>query len=173
MWDVVLDIAVSLWPGRRERIQENGDPRTIAVQFGAPGAFTRDLNESGWLADEVIAAGALRQGKPPSALTALTGLVLIEMARRRSRLLPRQFVLAVTTDRVVAFAMRAEGSETTTTIKIKRGELGSWSREAVRAVDPTRGFFTRGGTLELAGERVAVTSDDDDSTNELIDALSR
>ena len=95
------------------------------------------------------------------------------MARRRSKLLPRQFVLAVTTDRVVAFAMRTEGTETTTTIKIRRGELGSWSRDAVRAVDPTRGFLTRGATLELAGERVAVTSDDDDSTKELIEALSR
>jgi hypothetical protein len=173
MWDVVVDIAVSLWPSRRERIGEGGDLRTIAVPFGSPEAFTRLLNESGWLADEVIAAGALRQGKPPTALTALTGLVLIEMARRRSKLLPRQFVLAVTTDRVVAFAMRTEGTETTTTIKIRRGELGSWSRDAVRAVDPTRGFLTRGGTLELAGEQVAVTSDDDDSTNALIEALSR
>jgi hypothetical protein len=173
MWDVVLDVAVGLWPGRGERIAEKGDPGTIAVQFGAPGALTRHLNESGWLADEVTAAGALRQGRPPSVLTAFTGLFLIELARRPVKLLPREFVLAATTDRVVAFPMRAEGTETSTTIRIKRGELGSWPRDAVRVVDLTKGFFSRGGTLELASQRVAVMCGDDDSTNELIEVLSR
>jgi hypothetical protein len=175
MWDVVIDVAVGLWPSRDERIAEQSDADTITVQFGVPGAFTRGLDESGWLADEVIAAGALRQGKAPSLFRAVTGLVLIELARRRSKTLPREFVLAATADRVVAFAMSAEGAEgTTTVVKIKRGELGSWPRDLVWLIDLTKGLFTRGATLELAGvERIPVTADGDDSTNELIELLSR
>jgi hypothetical protein len=174
MLDVVIDLAIGLWPSKGERIAEQSDPDTIAVRFGVPGAFTRGLNQSGWLHDEVIAAGTLRQGKAPSAFSAATGLVLVEMARRRSKSLPREFVLAVTADRVVAFAMSSLEEGATPLIKIKRGELGSWPRELVRLIDPTEGVFTRGLTLELAGvERFPVTADDDDSTNELIELLSR
>src|SRR6266508_2331158 len=108
MLDVVLDVVVGLWPSREKRITERADPDMLAVQFGQPGAFTRGLNESVWLADEVVAAGVLRQGKPPSLLTAVTGAVLIELARRRSKSLPREFVLAATADRVVALAMTAQ-----------------------------------------------------------------
>jgi hypothetical protein len=174
MWDVVIDLAVGLWPSRGERIAEQSDPGTIAVRFGVRGALTRSLNESGWLADEVIAAGVFRQGKAPSMLGAVTGLVLIEMARRRSRSLPREFVLAATADRVVAFGMSSVEEGATPLIEIKRGERGSWPRELVRLIDLTKGVFTRGATLELAGlERFPVTADGDDSTNELIELLSR
>jgi hypothetical protein len=174
MWDLVIDLAAGLWPSRGAQVVEQGDPDSIEVHFG-PGAVARRLNESGWLPDEVIAAGALRQGKAPSLLTAVTGLTLIELARRRSKSLPREFVLAATAERVVAFAMSAEGGgETWTVIKIKRGELGSWPRELVRLIDLSKGLFTRGATLALAGvERFPVTSDGDDSTNELVELLSR
>ncbi len=175
MWGVVVDLAIGLWPSRGARIAEKSDSGTIAVQFGVPGAFTRRLNESGWLADEVIAAGVLRQGKAPSLFGVVTGLVLIEMARpRRSKSLPREFVLAATADRVVAFAITSEGEGTTPVVKIKRGERGSWPRELVRLIDLTKGIFTTGGTLELAGvERIPVSSDGDDGTNELIELLGR
>jgi hypothetical protein len=174
MWDVVLDVAAGLWPSRGAQVVEQGDRDSIIVDFG-PGAVARRLNESGWLSDEVIAAGALRQGKAPSLLTAVTGLVLIELARRRSKSLPREFVLAATAERVVAFAMSAEGTDgTTTVVKIRRGELSSWPRELVRLLELTDGLFTRGATLELAGvERFPVTSDGDDSTSELFELLSR
>jgi len=173
MFDVVLDIVAGLWPSRERRATEMADAGTLAVQFGQPGAFTRGLNQSGWLAEEVLAAGLLRQGKPPSLLTATTGLVLIEMARRRSKSLPREFVLAATPNRVVAFAMTAHGTETSApVIRIKRGERGCWPRELVRLIDPTKGFLTRGAQLELAGERFPVVSDGDDCTNELIELLS-
>jgi hypothetical protein len=175
-WDVVIDV---LWPsegpGSVEHSVEKGDGSTIAVQFRVPGAFTRGLNESGWLADDVVAAGVLRQGKGPSPLGAVTGLTLIEMARpRRSKSLPREFVLAATADRVVAFAISSQEEGMTPVIKVKRGERGSWPRELVRLIDPIKGIFTRGGTLELAGlPRFPVTSDGDDSTDELIELLKR
>ncbi len=171
----LVEVAVDvLMPPSRGALNKP-KPNTVAVQFGGGvAAFSRGLNESGWLADEVLAAGALRQGKPPSILTAATGLVLLQLARRRSKLLPREFVLAATADRVVAFAMTAEGSETTTTvIEIKRGEIGSWPRELVRVIDPAKGLLAKGATLELAGvDRFPVTWDGDDSTDVLVDLLS-
>jgi hypothetical protein len=174
MLDVVPDVAGLLWPSRKRRTAERSDPATLCVQFGVPGAFARGLNELGWLPDEVLAAGVLRQGKPPSVLTAVTGVALIELARRRSTLLPREFVLAVTADRVVAFAMTTESHDTSTpVIKVKRGERGSWPRRLVRLVDPTKGLLTQGATLKIDGERIPVVADGDDSTGELIGVLSR
>jgi hypothetical protein len=141
-----------------------------------PGAFTRSLNASGELDDEAIAVGTLTQGKPRSVLALLTGVALIDLARpRRSKTLPREFALAVTADRVVAFAMSAwaEGDENTTrVVKIKRGERGSWPRELVRIIDPHGNRLVKGGTLEVAGERVPVIWDDHDSTKDLLDVLS-
>jgi hypothetical protein len=171
----VVEVAVEvlappIGPGRQAKL----DPDTVAVQFGGGvGAFRDGLNESGWLADEVLAAGTVRQGKPPSVLTAATGLVLLQMVRRRTKSLPREFVLAATADRVVAFAMSAEGTETTTSvIKIKRGELGSWPRGLVRVIDRTEGLLAKGATLELAGtERFPIMWVGDDSSDELIALL--
>lgn len=85
-WDLVIDV---FWPSRRkgrmerslDRIADKLDSGTLPVRFGVPGAFKRSLNDSGWLADEVIAAGVLRQGKAPSLLALVTGVGLIQMAR--------------------------------------------------------------------------------------------
>jgi len=125
-WDVVIDV---LWPsggpGSVEHSVEKGDAGTIPVHFGVPGAFTRGVNETGWLADEVVAAGVLRQGKAPSPLGAVAGLTLIEMARpRRSKSLPREFMLAATADRVVAFAISSQEEGMTPVIKAKAASAG-------------------------------------------------
>src|SRR5262245_26129269 len=171
--EAAVEVASLLWPGGDKPAEEELDPNIVAVRFGEPGAFVRRLNESGWIADEVIAAGALRQGKPPSLLTAATGLALIELARRRSKSLPREFVLAATEKYVVAFGMRTKDADTSPVIEIKRGELGRWPRELVGVTDVRKRMFNSGATLVLAGERMLVSSDDDDSTNELIALLRR
>jgi hypothetical protein len=175
--ELVIDV---LWPSRGapslERRLEKSDDGKLAVEFRAPGAFKRSLNESGWLADEVVAAGLLRQGKEPSLLGLVTGLALVEMVRpRRSKTLPREFVLAVTADRAVAFALgllkEGDGTAETVVVKIKPGERGSWPRELVRLIE---GGKSKGGTLELGGvERIPVAWDGDESTDELIELLSR
>jgi hypothetical protein len=178
-WELVIDV---FWPhgGAKsvERIVEKGASGTLAVEFRVPGAFKDRLNESGWVADEVIAAGVLRQGKAPSLLALVTGLALVEVLRpRRSKSLPREFALAVTADRVVAFAMSRwkEGDGTTDrVVKIKRDERGSWPRESVRLTDLPNGGASKDGTLELAGlERIPVAWDGDQSTDELIEQLGR
>ena len=72
----------------------------LSIAPGQPGAIKQALNASGWLDDEVVAAGELRQGRAPSLLGMVTGTALIEVARpRRTKLLPRRFVLAATADR--------------------------------------------------------------------------
>lgn len=178
-WDVVIDV---IWPSRAagsvERIVEKSASGTIAVEFRVPGAFKDRLNESGSLADEVIAAGVLRQRKAPSLLAMVTGLALIEVLRpRRSKSLPREFALAVIADRVVAFAMSPwkEGDGATNrVVKIERGERGSWPRESVRLIDLPKGGESKGGTLECAGvERIPVAWDGDQSTDEPIELLGR
>jgi hypothetical protein len=99
----------------------------------------------------------LRQGRPPSPLALVTGSVLVQMARApRSKSLPRQFALAVTADRVVAFAMSAwkEGDAVTDSgavVRIKPGERGSWARGSVPLTDPHKRVGTKGGTLQPAG----------------------
>jgi hypothetical protein len=184
-WELAIDV---LWPSRGpksversvERIVDRGASGTLRVESGVAGAFTRRLNESGWLADEVIAAGMLHQGRPPSLLALTTGLALVQMARsRRSRSLPREFALAVTADRVVAFALSPgkEGDRVTDSgaaVRIKRGERGTWPRDSVRLIDLHQRVGMKGGTLQLAGEQpFPVTCDGDPSTDELIELLRR
>lgn len=182
MWlEMVIDVFFpSRGPESVERIlnKKLTPSGTIPVEFRVPGEFTRRLNESGWLADEVVAAGVVRQGKPPSVLGLITGLALIELARpRRSKSLPREFTLAVTAERVLAFAMspwRKGDGDTDYVVYIKPDERGSWPRGSVRMLDPLTGGRLKGGTLELAGlEQFPVTWDGDDSTDEVIELLSR
>jgi hypothetical protein len=148
----------------------------ISVASGSLGAIKQALNASGWLDDEVIAAGQFRQGEAPSLLAMVTGLALIELIRpKRSRALPRQFVLAATADRVFAFksagGSSGEADVASYTVRIKPGPWASWPRSSVRLVD-----LSDGATLELAGtERFPVSRpklNGDPGTGELIALLS-
>jgi hypothetical protein len=180
-WELAID---ALWPSKGstsvEQIVEKRTSGTLPIQVAVPGAFTRRLNETGWLADEVIAAGMLRQGTPPSLPGLVTGMVLFQMARaRRSKSLPREFALAVTADRVVAFAMSPwkDGDAVTDSVavvRIKPGERGSWPRGSVRLTDLHKRVGTKGATLQLAGlEPFPVTCDCDPGSDELIELLNR
>jgi hypothetical protein len=180
LWDDVADV---LWPsngsGSLEQVLgKKTKPDELRVELSAPGALKQRLNESGWLADEVVAADLVCQGKPLSLLGMITGYALIEVVRpRRVKSLPRQFVLAVTADRVVAFALspRSEGGEgTVSVVWIKRDECGSWPCEQVRLLDPRTRGISKGGKLELAGQqRLPVTWEGDDDIEELIELLGR
>jgi hypothetical protein len=179
-WELAIDL---LWPTRGPKpVEQPLDSRpggTLPVQVAFAGAFRRSLNGSGWLADEVVAAGMLRQGSPPSLAALLTGAALFQMARRPSKSLPREFALAVTADRVIAFAMSPwkEGDAVTDSVavvKIKPGELASWPRESVRLTELHKRVGTTGGMLHLPGlEPVPATCEGDPSTDELIELLSR
>jgi hypothetical protein len=171
-----------LWPtgsGKlAERILKTADRNRLVFESWRAGAIKRALNESGWLGDEAIAAGQLRQGNAPSLVAMLTGWALIQLLRpRRSKSLPSQFVLAVTAERVVAFESNGGGdSESNYETRIKPGEVGSWPRDLVGLIDLPKGSKSRGGTLDLAGERIPVSRanlNSDPSTDELMELLGR
>ena len=178
MWELIVDL---FWPSREmksiEGIAERAASGTLPIEFELPDAFKRGLNESGWLADEVVAAGLVTQGKTQSLFRLITGLALLEVLRpRRSKSLPREFALAVTGDRVIAFATRLwkEGDgETVRVVKIKHEQRGSWPRRSVRVIDASRGRVSNGGTLDLSGEeRFPFTWGGDPSSDELVALLA-
>ena len=83
------------------------------------------------LGEEIVAAGELRQGKPPSMVGMITGAALIGLMKPRgSKALPRHFVLAVTAERVVAFKCFNKGDEHHTEHwVVLRGDVeASWPR---------------------------------------------
>jgi hypothetical protein len=150
---------------------------SISIATGHAGAIKQALNASGWLGEEVIAAGQLRQGKASTTVAMLTGTALIEVLRpRRSKSLPRHFVLAATADRVFVFKAFGGADDVGPYIlRIRPGERGSWPRTSVRLLDLPDGALSEGATLELAGtERLPVCRPNvggDPSTDELIDLL--
>jgi hypothetical protein len=184
MWvDVLVDVIWLLWPfGRDQPVEQSAvEPgaSTLRVVLGDRAAYARALNASGWLAEEIQAAGRLRQGKPYSLFGLVTGLALLDWLRaRRAKSLPREFVLAVTAQGVFVFGVslvaEGDGEGSVDAIRLKRPARGSWPRAAVRAIDRTEGFSSKGATLELAGvDRVAVAWDGGDSTDEVIELLCR
>jgi hypothetical protein len=176
---LVIDL---FWPSREikslERLDKHLTAGTLPVEWQRPGAFKRALNQSGWLEQDVVAAGMFTQGRTQSLFRMITGLALLEVMRpRRSKTLPKEFVLAVTADRVVALALSPwkEGvGDSVDVVKIKNEQRGSWRRGEVRVSDVTVGRVQNGGTLDLAGdERFPFTWGGDDSTAELIELLNR
>jgi hypothetical protein len=151
----------------------------VTAAAAVPGAIRHALDLSGWLDGAVLAAGHLRQGKAPSMAALLTGTALAELARpRRSKSLPRQFVLAATDEHVIAFKASSvvigDGTQREDRVTIKPGECGRWPRAAVRALDLADGAKSKGATLELAGERLPVVCpnlDGDPNTDELLSVL--
>lgn len=107
------------------------------------------------LGEEVVACAALSQGTPPSALSMVTGAALVKLfSPRASKTLPKRFILAVTTDRVVALKgtpiSDEDGNDTGAHI---RGEIASWPRGEVTATAAPDGT---GGTLQIPGAAVPV-----------------
>lgn len=122
-----------------------------------PGAIPGHLMAHGWIGgEELVAVGHLRQGKAPTTLGLITGTALIEVARpRRSKLLPRHFVLAVTPTRVLAFKAWA-GGEDDYAISILPGVRAEFAREHVVMHDLRHGARSKGGTLQIGPERFPV-----------------
>jgi hypothetical protein len=89
----------------------------------------------------------------------LVGTALIEVLRpRRTRLLPRNFVLAVTPTRIVALKSWGGGTEDGDdyTIHIRPGVRGQFRRDEIALSDLEDGVDSRGGTLHLGPERIPV-----------------
>jgi hypothetical protein len=110
----------------------------------------------------------------------VSGAALWEVLRpRRSKLLPRHFVMALTADRAVAFkavgGSPESGSAGDYTIRIKSGEEASFARSEVRLSDLSEGAESKGGTMTIRGESFPVgrpNLNGDPSTDELIAVLA-
>lgn len=97
------------------------------------------------LGEEVVACAALSQGTPPSMLSMVTGAALIKLVSPRpSKELPKRFILAVTTDKVVALKgtpiSDEDGNDTGAHI---RGVVATWSRAEVTAATNPDGKAAR------------------------------
>ncbi len=185
MIEEVSQVAIDLFmpdfgPDRGSRFDER-NPDQLRVPLAEPESFKRRLNASGWFDEEIVAGGLISQGKPISLTSMMTGWALVELAKaRRRKELPREFCLAVTDKRVIALGLSAwsEGGGETGSIdvvvKVKRGEIGSWSRGELR-IEPGGGPWMgyRGGMLHLGGDRVPVNWDaDSNQVGELVALLA-
>ena len=158
------------------------NPDQLRVPVAEPWSFKRRLNASGWFDEEIVAGGLVTQGKAQSLKSMMTGWALVELVKgRRYKALPREFCLAVTDKRVIALGLSAwsEGGGETASIdvvvKVKRGEIASWSRSEIlielESRRPRTGY--QGGTLRLGGERVPVNWDaDSNQVGELVGMLA-
>jgi hypothetical protein len=187
MWSDVAEVAIDVFapnPGPdldHDGLFDKKNSDQLRVPLDEPESFKRRLNLSGWLDEEVVAAGLVSQGKAQSLLSMATGWALVEMARaRRSKSLPREFCVAVTPSRVVAFAMSpwSEGGGETNidvVVKVKREEVGSWSRGSLR-IDPDNRKLksgVKGGTLDLGVEQVPVNWGTGSQAEEVVALLAR
>jgi len=181
--EVAADLLLPSTGPDLDRIFDERNPDLLRVPLSEAGAFKARLNQSRWFDEEVVAGGLLEQGKAQSLLSLATGWALVELAKgRRCKSLPRQFCIAVTPSRVIALALSpwSEGSggdvATDVVVKVKREEIGSWSRGALRVdVDDRRlKSGVRGGTLDLASlEQVPVHWGAGSDTEEVIELLAR
>jgi hypothetical protein len=144
-----------------------------------PEGIKRAVAESGWVGEEVLAAGQLRQGKAPTTLAMFTGVALLEVLRpRRTRLLPRHFVMVLTPERAVAFKAtggKPEDGASSYELRIRPGEAASFPRASVSISDLPEGARSKGGVMAIGPERFPVSRpnlDGDSNTDELLDLLS-
>jgi hypothetical protein len=151
--------------------------KAISIESKEPGAIKKAIQQTGWLdGEEILAAGQLRQGKAPSTLGMVTGAAVIEVLRpRRSKQLPRHFVLAVTPERVVAFKASGGKSENGPYIlRVRPGIEGSWQREGIRISGLEEGPKSSGGNLQVGSELIPVARPNltgEPNTDELLATL--
>ncbi len=129
-----------------------------------PDSMKQEIAASGWIDTEVdgevLAVGHLRQGKAPTTAGMVTGLAVWEVLRpRRSKLLPRHFVLAVTPERVVAWKAAGGSDEGSShyELKILSGEQASYPRSSVSVSDLPEGAKSKGATMTIDGKSFPVS----------------
>ena len=136
-------------------MRRRADRAGVATVFSeTPGAVKFALVDSGRVEAPVLAAGQLRQGSATAA-----GAAMVELVRpRRTKLLPRHFVLAVTEVEVIAF--RATGGSTegggAYALRIAAEVAARFPRSQVRITDLSDGDQSKSGTLHIGAEAIPV-----------------
>jgi len=145
------------------------------------GIFKLWLNSEGPLDEEVVAAGHLRQGKAQKLIALILGYGLWEILRpRRSQLLPRHFVLALTGSELVAFKASAGGGGAESSgpylVNMSEEVWARYPRDTVSISGLEEAEKSQGGMLAIGGERFPVcrpNMDGDPNTDELLAVLSQ
>jgi len=129
-----------------------------------PDSMKQAIAESGWVdrevVGEVVAVGHLRQGKAPTTVGMATGFAAWEVIRpRRSKVLPRHFVLAVTPERVIAWkAAGGSGDDSSHyQLKIFPGEQANFARSSVSVSELVEGPRSKGATMTIDGKSFPVS----------------
>jgi hypothetical protein len=150
----------------------------IRIATGTDGVIKLALNDSGLVDGHVIAAGQLRQGKAPSTAAMVTGIAVWEVIRpRRSKLLPRHFVLALTETEAFAFKATGGSGESNSsiyTLNIRETVTNRYPRSAI-SLAVEEGEKSKGGTMTINGESFPVARPNlggDPNTDELIALLA-
>ena len=144
----------------------------VKIRTGVPGTFKGAINDAGWLQEDVIAAGHLRQGRAGF----FGGFQWLLPSR--SKKLPRHFVLALTANEVVAFrATEVGGPEGSAYVqlKIREGVRARYPLESVSLTDLPDGAASAGGTLTIDGDSFSVMRPNqygDPNTDELIAVMA-
>jgi len=120
---------------------------------GASAESVRDaLERAGWASGRVLRACVLRQGHSPT----MTGAILLYGLIRLffspgSKALPRIFVLAATSERVLAFRARGGVGGEGYRVTVYPGEEASWAREAV-TMEAAKAGITMNAVLSVPGD---------------------
>lgn len=119
-----------------------------------------DLNAKGWVDEPVLAACQLRQGHKPSMLGLITGHALIQVfGPRKSKRLPKSFILAVTPTRVLAFKgiqISDDEDGSNRRIHLREGIRAEFPRSEVSLTGLADGVRSDEGTLVIGDERIPV-----------------
>jgi hypothetical protein len=148
----------------------------IKAHTDVPGSLRTALESSGWVGEPILAAGAIRQGKKPSMLSMVVGYGLWEVMRpRRSKLLPRHFVLGLTPTRVVAFKALGVSDEDGENyrVHIREGDGNSYAREQVSITGLVADGDDREAIMRIGDAAFPIRTDEDPNTDELIALLAR
>jgi hypothetical protein len=155
----------------------------LKVKTTRTGSFKKAINQAGWLDEEVLAAGHLRQGSTSRGKwggLAQPWEAIQLMLPSRSEKLPRHFVLAVTASEVVAFRATEVSSQSGSAyveLKIREGVRARYPRASVTLTGLEKGATSFGGTITIDGDSFPVmrpnVGGDDPNTDELIAKLAR
>jgi hypothetical protein len=131
----------------------------IKVRTTRANSYRNGINEAGWIDGHILAAGYLRQGTVPSKWAGNWPGMINLLRPRRSKKLPREFLLALTGTEVLVFKVTGVGGSEAAAfswIKILEGVAFRCPIESVSISDLPEGEKSRGATLTIEGESFPV-----------------
>ncbi len=137
------------------------------------------LADTGWVDEEIVAVGHLRQGNRPSETAVAIGTAVLEFFRPRpTKLLPRQFALAITPTRGLVFKASVIGRDRPSPHdrRIHEGVEAEFPRHSVHVTGLEEGAKSMSATMTIESQSFPVwrpITPGDPNTEELFKLLAR